>query len=135
MVSLHSLIILFIAIQLLLQPAPAGDFLLLTPANKRVYDTWYDNEGPKAGLLSEDKVTMGLPRSILAKIWKLSDQGQDGKLDRYEFSIYHHLTRRAYYYSDEIPDQVVISPHSSYSIIILYIPPQLSREYLASISN
>ena len=69
------------------------------------------------------------------KIWKLSDQGQDGKLDRYEFSIYHHLTRRAYYYGDEIPDQVVISPHSSYSIIILYISPQLSREYLASISN
>ena len=25
----------------------------------------------------------------------------------YEFSIYHHLTRRAYYYGDEIPDQVV----------------------------
>ena len=133
MVSLHSLIILFIAIQLLLKPAPAGDFLLLTPANKRVYDTWYDNEGPKAGLLSEYKVTMASLHP--GKIWKLSDQGQDGKLDRYEFSIYHHLTRRAYYYGDEIPDQVVISPHSSYSIIILYIPPQLSREYLASISN
>ena len=133
MVSLHSLIILFIAIQLLLQPAPAADFLLLTPANKRVYDTWYDDEGPKAGLLSEYKVTMASLHP--GKIWKLSGQGQDGKLDRYEFSIYHHLTRRAYYYSDEIPDQVVISPHSSYSIIILYIPPQLSREYLASISN
>ena len=73
---------------------------------------------------------MGLPRSILAKIWKLSDQGQDGKLDRYEFSIYHHLTRRAYYYGDEIPDQVVISPHSHDSIIILYIaasPSTLQR--------
>ena len=67
MVSLHSLIILFIAIQLLLKPAPAGDFLLLTPANKRVYDTWYDNEGPKAGLLSEYKVIMGLPHSTLAR--------------------------------------------------------------------
>ena len=67
MVSLHSLIILFIAIQLLLQPAPAGDFLLLTPANKRVYETWYDDEGPKAGLLSEYKVTMGLPHSTLAR--------------------------------------------------------------------
>ena len=67
MVSLHSLIILFIAIQLLLQPAPAADFLLLTPANKRVYDTWYDDEGPKAGLLSEYKVIMGLPHSTLAR--------------------------------------------------------------------
>ena len=62
-----------------------------------------------------------LPDSTLDKIWELSDQDKDGFLDRYEWTVANHLTYRAYFCGDEIPDQVVISPHSPHSIIILYI--------------
>ena len=41
------------------------------------------------------------------KIWNLSDQDNDGFLDRYEFSIFIHMLVRAYYCGYEIPDQVV----------------------------
>ena len=52
-----------------------------------------------------------LPDSTLDKIWELSDQDKDGFLDRYEFTVAYHLTRKVYDCGDEIPDQVVISPH------------------------
>ena len=55
------------------------------------------------------------------KIWELSDQDEDGFLDRYEFSIFAHLTEGAYCFGYKIPDQVVITPQSPWSILILYI--------------
>ena len=54
----------------------------------------------------------GLPDSTLDKIWELSDQDKDGFLDRYEWTVAVHLTYRAVNYGDEVPDQVVVSPHS-----------------------
>ena len=89
----------------------------LTPEDKRDYDTRFDQLGPQAGRLSEEKVRIwqmkasGLPDSTLDKIWELSDQDKDGFLDRYEFTVAGHLTWRAAACGDEIPDQVVISPH------------------------
>ena len=73
--------------------------------------------------------TMDLPDSFstMDKIWELADQDQDGFLDRYEFIVASHLTRRACCYGDEIPDQVIISDISFDSIILLYIaaPPSV----------
>ena len=59
-----------------------------------------------------------LPDYTLGRIWELSDQDKDGSLDRYEFSVAFHLADKA---CDgwHIPDQVVISPHTPHSIIIL----------------
>ena len=91
----------------------------------------FDSLGPQADRLSEEKVRnfwmrYELPDSALDKIWELSDQDKDGFLDRYEWTVAYHLTVRAYYYNDEIPDQVVISPHSHHSIITLYIAASTS---------
>ena len=98
----------------------------LRPEDKTMYDFWFDELGPQAGRLSVEKVRnflmewSELPDSTLDKILELSDQDKDGFLDRYEFRVAYHLTVRADN-GDEIPDQVVISPLSPYSIIILYI--------------
>ena len=98
----------------------------LRPEDKRQYDFWFDELGPQAGRLSEEKVRnflmewSELPDSTLDKILELPDQDKDGFLDRYEFRVAYHLHVRADN-GDEIPDQVVISPLSPYSIIILYI--------------
>ena len=105
-------------------PFTGGNFHL-TPEDKRQYDTLFDRRQPQAGRLSEKKVRNfmmqgDLPDSTLDKIWELSDQDKDGFLDRYEWTVAIHLTVRAYY-GDEIPDQVVISPHSPHSLLILYI--------------
>ena len=122
-----------------LPPQPSGNFHL-TPEKKRLYDTWFDKLEDH-GLLSkddvddevQDKLMIGseLPYDTLHKIWNLSDQDNDGYLDRYEFSIFIHMLVRAYYCGYEIPDQVVISPHSLHSVIILYIaasPSTVPRE-------
>ena len=93
----------------------------LTPENIRKYDTEFDQLGPKAGRLSEEKVRnelkewYGLSDSTLDKIWELSDQDKDGFLDRYEWTVASHPTDRAIQYGDEIPDQVVISPQSHFT--------------------
>ena len=58
-----------------------------------------------------------LADSTLDKIWELSDQDKDGFLDRYEWTVANHLLVRAFEFGDEIPDQVVMSPQSSFSII------------------
>ena len=98
-------------------PFSAADFTIKSEL-KRQYDTEFDSYGPQAGRLSEEKVRniledwSELPDSTLDKIWELSDQEKDGSLDRYEFTVAFHLTVRAHYYSDEIPDQVVISLRS-----------------------
>ena len=73
-----------------------------------------------------------LPDSTLDKILELSDQDKDGFLDRYEWTVANHLLVRAFEFGDEIPDQVVTSPHSSHSIITLYIaasPSTVQREH------
>ena len=110
-------------------PFTAGNFHL-TPEDKRKYDTWFDSwfdeERPQAGRLSEEKVRnyllqTELPDSTLDKILELSDQDKDGFLDKYEFTVANQLIHRVKIHGDEIPDQVVISPHSPHSIIILYI--------------
>ena len=86
-----------------------------------MYDTMFNKIGPQTGRLSVEKVRRflmekyKLPDYILDKIWELSDQDKDGFLDRYEWTVASHLTGRAYD-GDEIPDQVVISPHSHNSI-------------------
>ena len=72
----------------------------------------FDQLGPQAGRLSEEKVRnilknwSELPDSTLDKIMELSDQDKDGFLDRYEWTVAFHLTFRAVNYADEIPDQV-----------------------------
>ena len=102
-----------------------GNFYL-TPEEKREYENVFDQLRPQAARLSEEEVRNALmevselPDSTLDKILELSDQDKDGFLDRYEFRVAYHLTVRADN-GDEIPDQVVISPLSPYSIIILYI--------------
>ena len=107
-------------------PFSAADFTIMSE-RKREYDSDFDSWGPQAGRLSEEKVrnilkkSSELPDSTLDKIMELSDQDNDGFLDRYEWTVANHLTERAFHYGDEIPDQVVISPHSLHSIIILYI--------------
>ena len=63
------------------------------------------------------KIGFELPEDAFFKIWNLSDQDNDGYLNRYEFSIFVHLFVRAYYFGYEIPDPVVISPLSPHSII------------------
>ena len=104
----------------------AADFTIMYE-RKREYDDWFDSSGPQAGRLSEEKVRnilknwSELPDSTLDKIMGLSDQDKDGFLDRYEWTVACQLTGRATNYGDEIPEQVVISPHSHHSIIILYI--------------
>ena len=89
-----------------------GNFQL-TPEDKRKYDTWFDQQRPQAGRLSEEKVRNfmmqgDLPDSTLDKIWELSDQDKDGFLDRYEWTVAVHLLVRAYEYGDEIPDQLYL---------------------------
>ena len=119
-------------------PAPEKCDFKVSPEDKKKYDNTFDKLGPKAGRLSEEEVRnwlvewSELPDSILDKIWELSDQDKDGFLDRYEFTVAVHLTFRAVDYGDEIPDQVVISPHSPHSVITLYItasPSTVQREH------
>ena len=94
----------------------------VSPDDKKKYDTWFDQLRPSAGRLSEEKVRkllkmlFELPDSTLDKIMELSDQDKDGFLDRYECTVAFHLTDRAYN-GWQIPDQVVISPHSHHSHI------------------
>ena len=98
----------------------------LTDTDKRKYDTWFDELELEAGQLPWDVMRnfllnkYELPHSTVNKIWELSDQDKDGFLDRYEFTVARQLIFKAYN-GWQIPDQVVISPHSPHSIIILYI--------------
>ena len=115
-----------------------GDFQV-SAVDMKKYDNMFDKLGPQAGRLSKEKVrnvlmTSELPDSTLDKIWELSDQDKDGFLDRYEWTVAVHLLVRAYY-GDEIPDQVVISPHSPHSITTLNIaasPSTVQREHSSS---
>ena len=88
----------------------------VTPEEKKKYDDWFNSWNPQAGLLSEEKVRRTpfggadiLPVSSVDKIWSLSDQDGDGCLDRYEWTVFNHLTDRAFGKGYPIPDQVVIS--------------------------
>ena len=98
----------------------------LTAKDKKKYDTWFDQLRPQAGRLSEEKVRnflrmmFELSDSTLDKIWQHCHPDKDGFLDIYQFTVASHLTVIAFY-GDEIPDQVVISPHFSHSGIMLYI--------------
>ena len=93
-------------------PFSAADFTIKSE-DKEKYDTLFDQLGPQAGRLSEEKVRnflteiSRLPDCALDKIWELSDQDKDGFLDRYEFTVACHLTITALRNGDEIPDQVV----------------------------
>ena len=101
-------------------PQPDGDFNI-TPKDKRLYDTWFDKLGPMNGLLSKMKVMndfknrgFELSDSTLDYIYDMSGRpkaGRDG-LDRLGFSIFSHLTARAYFYGDDIPYPVIMSPLS-----------------------
>ena len=101
----------YFTLLLQLPPRPAANFHV-TPENKRLYDTWFDQLGPEDGLLSEADVRdfyhekFELPDLNEDKIWDLSDQDQHGFLDRHEFSVFCHLAVRSFYHDDEIPDQV-----------------------------
>lgn len=105
---------------------PEGDFHI-TPDNKRLYDSWFDGLGPQDGRLSQKEVVgvfqdWGFELSKFAFEWisGLSELGQLGSryFDRICFSIFSHLTVRAYFYGDSIPMQ---------------LPPQLSRENLSKL--
>ena len=84
----------------------------VTPEEKKKYDRIFNSLEPQAGLLSDEKVRNALrkylPVSSVDKIWSLSDQDGDGCLDRYEWTVFNHLTDRAVD-GYPIPDQVVIS--------------------------
>ena len=85
----------------------------VTYEQKKKYDDWFNSWKPEAGLLSEEKVRnilrTQLPVSSVDKIWSLSDQDGDGCLDRYEWTVFNHLTLRVGDYADPIPYQVVTS--------------------------
>ena len=75
---------------------------------KRTYDNKFDELGPRAGRLSEEKVRnflmqFCLPDSTLDKIWELSDQDKDSFLVRYESRVKSQLTSRAHGYGQHIP--------------------------------
>ena len=88
----------------------------VTPEEKKKYDSIFNSLELQAGLLSEEMVKNAfrkfLPVSSVDKIWSLSDQDGDGCLDRYEWTVFNHLSDRVLDYSDPIPDQVVVSPIS-----------------------
>ena len=84
----------------------------VTPEEKKEYDGNFNSLEPQAGLLSENKgkniFRTYLQVSSVDKIWSLSDQDGDGCLDRYEWTVFHHLRLRAFY-DDPIPDKVIKS--------------------------
>ena len=83
---------------------------IVTSAMKKRYNAIFDSGLPQDGLLSEEKVRNYLedylPVSSVDKIWSLSDQDGDGCLDRYEWTVANHITRRVLSYGVPIPDQV-----------------------------
>ena len=90
-------------------PQPDGDFNITTK-DKRLYDTWFDKLGPDDGFLTKLKVMndfknrgFELSDSTLDYIYDMSEPpegGTWGDLDRHGFSIFSHLTARAYFYGD-----------------------------------
>ena len=96
----------------------SGANFKVTPDDRRLYGSWFDQLKPEEGRLSWDKVRTfmmqyKLPESILDKTWELADQDGDGSLDRYEFIATCHLTSVAYM-GEMIPDQVIIHSYFSY---------------------
>ena len=102
-------------------PLPVGD-LHITPEDKRLYDTWFDQLLPQDGRLTEDEVlgalqNRGFEQADLYLDYSyntltppgVSPLSPDGKFDRIGFSIFSHLTVRGHFYGDEILFQVVIS--------------------------
>ena len=85
----------------------------VTYEQKKKYDDEFNSFAPRAGLLPEetvrDYVEDYLPVSSVDKISSLSDQDGDGCLDRYEWTVFNHLTLRVGDYADPIPYQVVTS--------------------------
>ena len=81
----------------------------VTPEEKKEYDGIFYAGQPQAGLLSEEEVRNHsrdcLPVSSTDKIWSLSDQDGDGRLDRYEFIVAIHLLEKVLV-GVPIPDQV-----------------------------
>ncbi|KAB5517062.1 hypothetical protein PHYPO_G00185140 [Pangasianodon hypophthalmus] len=81
------------------EPKRKGDFLkcefniwAITPEEREEHDKQFDLFTHTLGYVSGVQVRKfflqsGLPVSILAKIWELADMGEDGKMDRLEFSI------------------------------------------------
>ncbi|GAA6088556.1 intersectin-2a isoform X1 [Tachysurus ichikawai] len=64
----------------------------ITPEERGKHDKQFDSLTPTLGYVSGDQarhffLQSGLPASVLAEIWALSDMGKDGRMDRLEFSI------------------------------------------------
>ena len=85
----------------------------ITPEDKREYERLFELLEPQDGLLLETNVRKFfqhqdiLPVSSLDKIWELSDQDGDGRLDGYEWTVAAHLTMKAIHFGYPIPDQVI----------------------------
>uniref|UniRef100_H2MQC3 Intersectin 2a n=1 Tax=Oryzias latipes TaxID=8090 RepID=H2MQC3_ORYLA len=64
----------------------------ITPEERGKHDKQFDSLSPILGYVSGEQarkffLQSGLPASVLAEIWNLSDLDSDGKMDRLEFSI------------------------------------------------
>uniref|UniRef100_A0A3P9JUN1 Intersectin 2a n=1 Tax=Oryzias latipes TaxID=8090 RepID=A0A3P9JUN1_ORYLA len=64
----------------------------ITPEERGKHDKQFDTLSPILGYVSGEQarkffLQSGLPASVLAEIWNLSDLDSDGKMDRLEFSI------------------------------------------------
>uniref|UniRef100_A0A3B3CFY2 EH domain-containing protein n=1 Tax=Oryzias melastigma TaxID=30732 RepID=A0A3B3CFY2_ORYME len=64
----------------------------ITPEERGKHDKQFDTLCPVLGYVSGEQarkffLQSGLPASVLAEIWNLSDLDSDGKMDRLEFSI------------------------------------------------
>nr|XP_016851724.1 PREDICTED: intersectin-2 isoform X3 [Anolis carolinensis] len=64
----------------------------ITSEERMKYDKQFDSLKPIGGYVTGDQARMfflqsGLPSTILAEIWALSDLNKDGKMDKQEFSI------------------------------------------------
>jgi hypothetical protein len=78
-----------------------------------LYTQEFDRAGPENGKLSGSNaktalLESGLPKEELAQIWRLSDLGQDGRLDMNEFTIAMHLVnwRKA---GGDLPQQLPLT--------------------------
>lgn len=64
----------------------------ITSEERAKHDKQFDSLKPTGGYITGDQartffLQSGLPASILAEIWTLSDLNKDGKMDQQEFSI------------------------------------------------
>jgi hypothetical protein len=79
--------------------AASNDPWVISVEDRIKHDAQFDQLKPVNGLVTGEQVRpllmkSGLPTNVLGHIWNLADMNGDGKMDRLEFSIAIHLTRK-----------------------------------------